>query len=434
MSEWLGALGGAASLGIGAGLASHFSGVGAKRARRHIRRGTEAQLASLQDAYLQQQGMMNPLMQNQQGALGNLGALLGLGRPGFGMGPNGFSDPNLNRTQLGADNALRSELGYNVFNNPLMAVDPNEDLAIQRGEQTAGQLFGGINQDSAVQRAQGARGAAASLGEDELYQNVMARRLAADSMGQDERFRHARDTAVYGDTFEESPGYAFQREQMERAMDRRSAIGGGSYGGRAMQEALRQSQGLAAQEFNNWARGRQMDLGRQDAAAAAYQGLRGMDASRGDMAAGNYMGRRMMDLQRGDAAVMDARRREEMAIGQGDRALDNYLARMMAQRGREDQSIMRNQQMQMYDLGRQDMGYQNYLAQLMGPGGAGSGAIQQMVGLRGGLGAQRASVFGTEAQALAQIDAQQQMNSANQINNAFGQAGNMAMMAGMYSG
>ena len=113
--------------------------------------------------------------------------------------------------------------------------------------------------------------------------SVRENRLASGAAGQ----------GVYGETFEASPGYAFQVEEMNRSLDRSRSQGGTNIGGRAIMEAQRRAQGLAAGDYYNWAQGRTQDLVRLGGAEA-------VDISRMDQAGSVDDSRLAFDLQRGD--------------------------------------------------------------------------------------------------------------------------------------
>ena len=126
------------------------------------------------------------------------------------------------------------------------------------------------------------------MGEDQIRQDVGGRLLAEGAAGQ----------GVYGDVFTESPGYGFQREEMERQLERVGSAGGPNIGGRAVMEAQRRAQGLAAGDYYNWAQGRTQDLTRLAGAESA-------DASRLDATAYNYQGTQQREQARGDVGYQD---------------------------------------------------------------------------------------------------------------------------------
>lgn len=161
---------------------------------------------------------------------------------------------------------------------------------------------------------------AGTSAEDDPYRDFVAGRNLAEG---------AAGTGVYGDVFEESAGYGFQTEEMQRQLERVGSAGGPNIGGRAIMEAQRRAQGLAAGEYYNWAAGRERDLGRQGAAEA-------FDIGRGDEAYQNYLSRRAGDVSRLDAAA-----------------------------AQEDRLLASDQQ-------RQDQAYYNYLSMLAGMGGFGN--------------------------------------------------------------
>lgn len=229
----------------------------------------------------------------------------GSGRTSFNRGDRGqFIDPNLDQTRL-ADN---TRLGGQVRSTLQADTD----------------LYG-----------------------DPFRQDVAGRSLAAGAAA----------TSVYGDVFEASPGYAFQREEMDRATDRVGSAGG-NYGGRAIMEAARRSQGLAQGDYYNWAQGRSRDVDRLTGAEAT-------DAGRLDAAGVNYLGRRA-----GDASRMDAAAAQEDRLMAGDQA-------------------------------RGDQAYYNYLAQLSSVGGVGGNPAAQAVNSSAAAGGAVAGAYGSQGQQLA---------------------------------
>jgi hypothetical protein len=91
----------------------------------------------------------------------------------------------------------------------------------------------------------------------------------------------ARENEIFGPDFTESPGYQFQVEEMNRALDRRQSAGG-NYGGRAVIEAQRRGQGVAAGDYYNWAAGREREVGRIEQGASR-------DLARDDQSYQNYL-------------------------------------------------------------------------------------------------------------------------------------------------
>jgi len=138
-----------------------------------------------------------------------------------------------------------------------------------------------------------------SLSEDIVYQNVMANQLAPDSYQDDDFFNYAQDSGITGDTFQESPGYQFALDEGMQALENKNSAGG-NFGGRAMKEALRYSQGVANQEYYNWAGLRGRDLARTDQAFMDFNNRQGVDVSRMDNATLSYLQRRGSDINRSD--------------------------------------------------------------------------------------------------------------------------------------
>lgn len=195
---------------------------------------------------------------------------------------------------------------------------------------------------------QGSLMAGTDVEDDGYFNFVRDNRLADGAAG----------TGVYGETFEESPGYDFAREEMERQLERTNSAGG-NFGGRAIMEAQRRAKGLADQEYYNWARGRTSDLQR-----------------------------------RGQAEAMDA--------GRGENAYENYLSRRQGDTARMDAAVSEEDRLSAVDLQRRDQGYYNYLGNLSRMAGFGDPAGQAVASSEGAGGAV-ASAYGNRGNRLSQI-------------------------------
>lgn len=154
------------------------------------------------------------------------------------------------------------------------------------------------------------------VGSDPFFNYVTSNRIAGETFEDDPYAQRVMDTGIYGATFEESPGYQFALEQGEQALERKNSRGG-NYGGRAVKEALRYNQGMANQEFYNWAGGRSADLSRQDQAYGKWATARGGDLARSDAAFQNYMGREMYDVNRSDQTYQNYMANLRSASGLG---------------------------------------------------------------------------------------------------------------------
>ncbi len=246
----------------------------------------------------------------------------GPGATQFTRGPSGeFIDPNLDPTRLADINTL------------------------------PGQVRGSLLADT-------------TLAEDPFRQDVAGRSLAEGAAGTD----------IYGDVFQESPGFAFQREEMERQLERGRSRGG-NYGGRAIIEAQRRAQGLAAGDYYNWAAGRSRDVDR-------LTGAESRDASRLDAAGVNYLGRRAGDVSRLDAAAAQEDRLLAVDQQRGDQAYYNYLANLGAAGG----------------VGGNPTG--QAVASSQAAGGAVAGAYgaqgRGLAGIYSGLGTDQANIYGSQ--------------------------------------
>lgn len=280
-----------------------------------------------------------------------------------------FIDPNLTQTQLTEQ----------VQGNLLAPTDLQGDELLNFTRDNP--LAGPIEDDLLINRTADVRLATADVGDDPYLQNV-------------------RGTAIAGDTFQESPGYAWQVEEMERAQDRVDSAGG-NYGGRALMEAQRRRQGLASTDYYNWADLRGEDLAREDTAYQAWLNRTGVDVQRGDIALEGYQGRLDQDVYRGDDAAR------------------NYYGRRAGDAARLDQADV-------YDRQRRDEGYYNYLnntARAAGYGGnpigtAASAAISTGAGIAnayGSQGQQLSTNYARTGSQLAGINYQTQENYNNAI-------------------
>ena len=282
-----------------------------------------------------------------------------------------FVDPNLDPTRLAEDTAL----SRSVMENRLAAGD--------------------ISEDEYNQYLRENRIAAGTPEEDLMIQRTGDVRLAEGAGAQ----------GVYGDVFTESPGYAFQVEEMDRALDRRRSAGGANIGGRAIMEAQRRAQGLAAGEYYNWAQGRERDLARM-MEAEQY------DIQRGDLAYAGYEQQRIQDIARQDQGYQDYLRRQQIDVGRMDTAATQEDALRAA------------------DQQRQDQAYYNYLNQLAQMAGFGGGPASTAVSASQAAGAQVGGAYGAQGSNLASLYANQGASDAN-IAWARGAAMNQAIQGGL---
>ena len=321
----------------------------------------------------------------------------------FQVGDRGeFRDPRLDPTRLADIQNLPAQIQNTLLAGTDQAADPlAQHIA---GTQIAAPT---AEEDLRFRYAKDVTNAGQTLEGDIGYQDVAGRRISEGAAG----------TGVYGEDFEASPGYAFQVEEMNRALDRRGSAGG-NYGGRAIMEAQRRAQGLAKGDYYNWAAGRTQDLTRLSAAEAAdearldtqtgsYLARRGTDIGRQDVALAGYEGQRTADIQRGDVAFQDYNRR-----------LEGDVTRMDAVTAETDR-------LQGVDIQRGDQQYYNYLSNVGAMAGLGNPAGQAVQASQAAGGAV-AGAYGQQGTNLSNIYAQQGTDQANielgrgaNINNAF---------------
>ncbi|MGI9251035.1 MAG: hypothetical protein ACR2PR_07530 [Pseudohongiellaceae bacterium] len=313
------------------------------------------------------------LKQAQERTLdGTSGSEAQFGAPGSsGLGGNVFQDPNLDPRRLAETETLSGQ----VRDTLLAGTGPDDDPYRNY-----------INDN---------RLAADTLGEDVVRSDIEGRLLIDGAAG----------TGVYGDVFNESPGYAFQVEEQNRALERVGSRGGPNIGGRAIMEAQRRAQGLAAGEYYNWAAGRERDLVRAGQAESA-------DAGRLDSAALRYGNLMVQDQQRGDAAYQDYNRRLE-----GDAA-------------RLDSAAARRDALEASDLQRADQSYYNYLDAIARQAGFGGGSAAQAVNASGAAGQSVANAYAQQGGQLAGIYQNEGTSQAN-IAISQGVAQNNAIQGGI---
>lgn len=223
------------------------------------------------------------------------------------------------------------------------------------------------------------------IADDEYNQYLAENQIAAGSVEEDLLVGRTDDvriaegaagTGVYGEDFQESAGYQFSVEEMNRALDRKGSAGGPNIGGRAIMEAQRRAKGLADQEYYNWASGRERDLGRLGQAEAA-------DISRGDQAYAGYENQRIADISRNDQGYQD------------------YLRRLETDAARLDEVGSQEDRLRASDLARSDQGYYNYLDSLAGVAQYGGGSAAQAVDASQAAGAQTAGAYASQGSQLS---------------------------------
>ncbi len=302
----------------------------------------------------------------------------GEGSSGLGREPSDFRredgsfvDPNLDPTRLADDTAY----GEAVRGNLMAGTDVEDDP-----------YFNYLRENQL---------AAGSMEEDAMVRRTGDVRIAEGAAG----------TGVYGADFQASPGYEFAVEEMGRATDRIGSAGGPNIGGRAIMEAQRRAQGLANQEYYNWAGGRERDLARLGDAERA-------DIERGDQAAAGYESQRLQDVMREDQGYQD------------------YLRRLELDAARLDEVGSQEDRLRAADLARSDQGYYNYLDALSNQAGFGGGPAAQAVDASQEAGAQTSAAYGAQGGRLGQIYGDEGTSQAN-IAYARGAGINNAIQSGV---
>jgi len=300
-----------------------------------------------------------------------------------------FRDPRLDPTRL----ADIQNLPAQIQNTLLAGTDQVDDPLAQY---IAANQIGAesVEQDLRFRHAKDVTNAGPTLEGDIGYQDVAGRRISEGAAGVD----------VYGEEFEASPGYAFQVEEMNRALDRRSSAGG-NYGGRAIMEAQRRAQGLAKGDYYNWAAGRTQDLTRLSAAEAA-------DEARLDTQTGSYLARRQSDIGREDTALTQFEGQRTADIQRGDVAFQDYNRRLEGDVTRMDAVTAETDRLQGVDIQRGDQQYYNYLANVGAMAGMGNPAGMAVQSSQAAGGAV-AGAYGQQGTSLSNIYTQQGTDQAN---------------------
>lgn len=437
----------------GAVISAYASNRAAKTGSQAVERGTQAsvqaqleatrlQIGEIQRQFDYQQRVLRPLVEQQYRAQGTFADLLGIPAPGPQGQPAGTGFQETARPVDVQQQRRQQEIDIlqNIIDDPTASASAKqtardeieavrarpydaeriEQEAAARGPQAAPPGSYGLSDrfrgpqgefvdpnldptrladiNTLGETVRGNLLAGTPAGEDPYRAYIDENRIAAATPEDDLRVARARDvtlasgaagTGVYGETFEESPGYAFQREELERQLERGRSRGG-NFGGRAIIEAQRRAQGLAAGEYYRYAAGRERDLLRLGEAEAR-------DVARGDEALAGYEAQRFADVQRGDEAYQ------------------NYLARRAGDAARLDAAAQQEDQLLAADLQRRDQAYYNYLSNLAGSAGFGNPAGQAVqasqaaggavAGAYGQLGAQQSRAYqnlGTQQAAIQQ--------------------------------
>lgn len=295
----------------------------------------------------------------------------GLSEEDFRREDGSFVDPNLDPTRLADESAYRESVEGNLMAGGDVEDDPYFNYL--RDNQLA----------------------AGSMEEDAMVQRTGDVRIAEGAAG----------TGVYGEDFQTSPGYDFAVEEMGRATDRIGSAGGPNIGGRAIMEAQRRAQGLANQEYYNWAGGRERDLGRLGDAERA-------DIERGDQAAAGYESQRLQDVMRQDQGYQD------------------YLRRLELDAARLDEAGSQEDRLRAADLARSDQGYYNYLDALSNQAGFGGGPAAQAVDASQAAGAASSAAYGSQGNVVSGIYGDEGTSQAN-IAYARGAGINNAIQSGV---
>ncbi len=332
-----GAVIGGVATSSAASSARSASRYGANTAAQAQYDSTAMQVAESRRQFDLQMELLGPMLDLQFGAVQFFGEVLGFGSwdaesgtwsgggpasMGFGA-EGGFFDPNLNPDAMGAENWQDSAFGQYVLENQLAGTEYEQDLAVQRAEETQ---FGTDYRD------------------DPRYQRYLEQ---GDLVGQE---------------FESSPGYQFQLDEAERNLERRNSAGGQNYGGRVLQASQERAMDIADQDYYNWLDQRRQDLARgdrlTDVATADARRREEINLARGDAAMDSYFGRREGDISRGIGAIntnqqylaQDRQRQDQgyynflnMLMGSANSGAVNSAVGAAGQQGAQNVAAYRNQ-------------------------------------------------------------------------------------------
>ena len=364
------AIGGSALISGGLGYlsgenAADASAAGAEAAANATIESTQMQVDELQRQFDYQSQILGPQIQQQYYAQGAYSDLLGINQYGGSYNSEDWAGPQFPNSPM---NFNRGQWGQ--FMDPNL--DPTRMFDVSRySDQVRGNLLAGTS------------------AENDPYRQYIANNSLMGARGGDLLANGAAGTGVYGESFEESAGYGFQREEMERQLERANSKGG-NFGGRAIMEAQRRAQGLADSEYYKWAGGRERDLQRLGSAEAA-------DSRRLD-----YFSQ--FDVSRGDSAYL------------------NYFSRREGDAARLDSAAMYDDRLMSADLQRSDQGYYNYLNALQSQAGFGGGPAANAVNTSMNFGSSMSNAYGSQGYGLSNI---YQQSGTNQANLAYAQGANL---------
>ncbi len=325
----------------------------AEAARRHQERLAE--------------GGMNLITQGSQGALSELAnsqagasdALAG----GFGNAQDFL--------QAGGASSLEALLGGN-----------EDALGTLLGAQ--GQASGALGQGFGQARGD-LSGLAGLLGHSDQFAQGFG---AADAMsGRGRRGDAMLDRAggLFGG-FEQDPGYQFRQQQGEQAINRANSARGGRASGRAMKELSSFNQGLASQEYGNFANRRAQEFGASQQSDATLNALLGNQAGRTDAANAarqNALGQLVSMGGGAQTGMANLAAQQGQAQSGLDALFGQQVSNLYSQGGQQQADLLTN-------LGNSLAGNQTQYG-------------TSLAGLISGTGSQRADVLNQQGQSLANI-------------------------------
>jgi|GEM_PF-2832545 len=138
--------------------------------------------------------------------------------------------------------------------------------------------------------------------------DIYAQDQAAAELEKQQRRAMGMITPIMNEEFDggdlsQTPGYQFNLDQGQQAIDRAASARGGYFSGQALRDATQFSQGLAQQTYqdayNNWLNDRNQRLGAAGAAAGIQQGI-GSTRANSILNQGQTLGQSMsaLDLQK----------------------------------------------------------------------------------------------------------------------------------------
>jgi hypothetical protein len=292
--------------------------------------------------------------------------------------------------------------------------------SLAQGYGQATQAYGQARGDLGMGYGQ-ARADLGQLAQLQRYGDQAARGISAyDVTGAQDRLGGMLDQGLYSG-FQQDPGYQFRQQQGEQAINRAASASGGRNSGATLKELAQFNQGLASQEFGNFAARRQAEAGMAGGSDAARFGVMANQAGRSDQSALSAQG-----VQAG--------------LGQMGYGAQNSLANLATQYGQNLGQLSQAQGQLAYGYGGQQAGLhsqygQNVAGMQSQYGQSLANLYQQSYGAQAGMQQQTAgslgNLYSNLGSNMANASIGQATNSAQIGQNMMGAYSNYAQYGGM---